>query len=67
MAYFVFNTNEEISLKRFEMNEKLLKIANTCSNSPVWEQFVPLYERYKRFTNSKTNKIVLNEIKRSVV
>lgn len=67
MAYFVFNTDEEITLKRFEMNEKLLKIANTCSSSPVWEQFVPLYERYKRFTNSKTNKIVLNEIKKSIV
>ena len=67
LAYFNFNTSEDIIMKRFKMNDNLLKIAKTCSTSPVWEKFVPLVDRYKRFVNSKTNEMIIKEIKRSII
>lgn len=67
LAYASFETEKKIKLHRFQMTEKLQKIASTCGTSSQWEKFVPLADRYKRFKQSRTNKVVLKEIKENLV
>lgn len=67
IAYISFDTDKKIDLVRFKMTNGLYKIANTNSISPNWESKVPLSKRYSRFKKTKTNKIVLNEIKKNLV
>lgn len=67
IMYVQFKTEKEISLKRFSMSDKLHDISNTSSNASSWESGVPLVKRYKRFISSKTNKIVIDEIKKNLV
>lgn len=67
IMYVHFNTNKTINLQRFSMSDKLYDISNTISNSSSWESGVPLLKRYKRFTSSKTDKIVMKEIKKNLV
>lgn len=67
IMYVKFSCNKEVKLKRFDMSDKLYDISNTISNSPSWESNVSLSKRYKRFLSSKTNKIVVKEIKRNLV
>lgn len=68
LAYINFECGEsEICLKRFQMNDKLHKLMNTCGSSSTWESFVPIYERYQRFIKTRTNVLVLDEIKKNLV
>lgn len=67
LAYFTFDTNKQIEIKRFNMSEKLDKLSETCNNSSSWEKWVPLYNRYKRFLKSRTDKIVLREIQKNLL
>jgi hypothetical protein len=67
LAYLNFNTDKQVKLVRFEMTEKLYKIMHSVGTSSDWESWIPLVSRYKRFMETQTNKIVLNEIKRNLV
>jgi hypothetical protein len=68
IAYVNFECGEdEIVLKRFQMNKRLHELMATCSSAVSWESFVPLYERYQRFMKTRTNVLVLNEIKKNLV
>lgn len=67
LAYVSFDCVDDIELQRFSMNEKLHKLLATCGASTSWESFVPLHERYQRFIASRTNVVVLNEIKKNLV
>lgn len=67
ISYITFITDKRVVLKRFSLNKKLMDIAKTCSTSSDWEKKVPLVKRYNRFKNTKTNKIVINEIKKNLV
>jgi len=67
LAYVNFLTDEKIVLKRFEMNKKLHSYCNSAGSSSTWESFVPLIERYKRFTSTRTNDLVLKEIKKNLL
>jgi hypothetical protein len=68
LAYISFESNEvDIQLKRFTMNDQLMKYAASCGSSSQWESFVPLAERYKRFVATRTNKMILSEIKKNLV
>ena len=50
------------------MNSNLHKIATSCINSPEMHgRRLPLISRYKRFTETKTNQIVLKEIKKELL
>ena len=46
----------KVELKRFETNETLRKISDTCSTVSDWWKNVPLINRYDRFLKTKTNK-----------
>jgi|TARA_R100001460_G_scaffold4506_5_gene12712 hypothetical protein len=67
MAYVHFDSEHEIELKRFDFNERLLRIIRTCSSAGTWEKFVPLMERYKRFKEARFKKIILKEIKQNLL
>ena len=67
IAYVSFDTDSNVKLKRFEMSPLLHKYAASCGSSSKWESFVPLSERYKRFKQTRTNKLVLKEIKENLI
>ena len=67
MAYFNFLTDEKVVLKRFEGNDTLRKLSFTCSRVSEWWSNVPLAKRYDKFLKSKTNRLVLREIKKQLV
>lgn len=68
IAYVHFNTEKNIVLKRFIVNDKIKKYADACSNSPsTIGKNIPLVDRYSRFKKSSMNKIILNEIKKNLV
>jgi hypothetical protein len=67
MGYIKFHSQNDIVLKRFFMDESLYKISQSCSTSSSWESKVPLLKRYKRFVDSKTNKIVLSKIQKNLI
>ena len=67
MAYFQFLTDDKVELKRFELNETLRKISDTCSTVSDWWKNVPLINRYDRFLKTKTNRLVMKEIRKQLV
>jgi hypothetical protein len=68
LFYVQFNTDKNITLKRFEVNEKLRLYGDSGNNAPDFlDKFVSLKKRYNRFNNSKTNEIILKEIKKVVI
>lgn len=67
LAYVHFDSDKEIELIRFDMNDKLLNIMRACASSTSWERFVPFIKRYKRFKESLMNKKVIKEIKNNIV
>ena len=68
LAYVNFECgDEEIVLKRFQMNAKLHQLMGACATAVTWESFVPIQERYQRFMKTRTNTLVLNEIKNNLV
>ena len=67
ISYFTFLTDDKIELKRFDLNDTLRKISETCSNVSDWWKNVPLINRYERFLKTKTNKLVIKEIKKQLV
>jgi len=67
MAYFTFLTEDKVILKRFDINDKLQKIGNTCGTVNRWWKDVPLIKRYDRFLKTKTNRLVMTEIKKQLV
>lgn len=66
LAFINFLTDKNINFIKFHMSEDLSKIMNVCSTGSVWEQNVPLINRYKRFHESqmieKTLKLIKNNI-----
>jgi hypothetical protein len=68
IAYINFECGDsEVVLKRFQMNEKLHKLMSTCATSTTWEAFASIQERYQRFMKTRTNVLVLDEIKKNLV
>lgn len=68
LFYVEFLTDRPVIMKRFTPNEKILSYADACVKSPTEiGRYLPLYERYERFTKTKTHKLVLKEIKENLV
>lgn len=67
LAYFSFLTDDKVILKRFDLNDTLRKLANTCARVDGWWKDVPLLKRYDRFLKTKTNKVVMSEIKKQLI
>lgn len=67
LFYASFNTNKNVKLIRFDMNEKLRASSMACSTSSRWESWVPLSQRYNRFKESRMRGIILKEIRNNLV
>ena len=67
LGYVNFQTEKNIKLVRFEMNEKLHQYSNAGIQSSVWESWIPMHKRYERFKKSRMNELVLKEIKGNVL
>jgi hypothetical protein len=68
LFYFEAATEREVVLKRFEINDKLMRYLDGCVQAPVkFGKYLPLQERYKRFMNSRMNELVIKEIKENLV
>lgn len=65
IAYTSFD--RDIELHRFVLTEDMEKIAHMCATANSWEKKIPLYKRYERFVNSKTNKKLLGLIKDNLI
>jgi len=67
LAYINFLTDRLVKIKRFELDQNLYRLSLGCSTSMQWEERIPLIKRYKRFMESKTNKLVLKHIKNNLI
>ena len=68
LFYVNFECEEdEIELIRFDINDRLIKIAETTGKASGWEKLIPLRERYERFKKAQLNKIVIKEIEKNIV
>jgi hypothetical protein len=69
IAYVNFHTNnnDPVILKRFDMTPKLHTYTASCGRANSWESWIPLVDRYKRFKQSRTNELVLKEIKNNLI
>jgi hypothetical protein len=68
MGYVRFITDRPVELIRFDVTDKLLKIADSCVQSiNMMGRFKPLSERYERFTRSRSNDLALKYIKENLL
>jgi len=68
LFYFEAATEREVVLKRFEVNDKLMRYLDGCVQAPAkFGRYLPLRDRYKKFTESRMNDLVLKEIKNNIV
>lgn len=67
LAYISFNAKNKIEFKRFNMTQSLHSASLACSTGAAWEPNISLAERYSRFMRTKTNKIVIKEIKNNLL
>jgi len=68
LFYIEFLTDRPVELKRFKMTQQLNKYSHFCSTTiKRFEPRLPLVDRYKRFLNTKTDRLVLKEIKENLV
>jgi len=67
LFYVNFECEQEVELIRFDLTERLLKIAEVAGQSSSWEKFIPLRERYERFKKAQMHKIVIKEIKNNLI
>lgn len=68
LLYSEFITDRPIKLKRFEINESLIKYADSCSQSPrTIKRWIPLKERYEFFKKSELKKLILKQIKNNLL
>lgn len=68
LFYIEIPTDRKVIFKRFEFNPKLQSYAFSASMSPQhYGSNVPLVDRYKRFMQTRTNEIVLKEIKANLI
>lgn len=68
LFYFEPISEREIILKRFSVNDKLMKYLEGCVQSPIrFGRHLPLADRYKKFMSSRMNDLVIKEIKENLV
>lgn len=66
--YAKFNTEKKVVLKRFQMSDTLYQISNACVQSPAtFGRFLGLSAKYNLFSKTKTNNLVLKNIKDNLI
>lgn len=68
LFYLEFDTDREVILKRYKLTPELVAYSASCVASPnSFGSNLPLIKRYERFTKTRTNTLVLNEIKKNLI
>ena len=68
LFYLEVKTDRPVELKRFEFSPKLVEYSDSCRNSPVsYGSHLSLNKRYHRFVSTRTNELVLKEIKNNLL
>lgn len=67
IGYVEFNTEHNVKLVRFKMNDVLTKLSRTTAMSSSWQTQVPLWKRYLKFQETRQKDIIMKEIKRNIV
>ena len=68
LFYIEAITDRKVILKRFRFTENLKRHMESCTSAPFTFGFSwPLQERYEKFTKTKTDKLVLAEIKNNLI
>lgn len=68
MIYVRFLTDEKITLQQFEVTQKIKDIADACTLSSLYyKPRLPLMARYKKFKDSKMQKILIKEIQNNLI
>ena len=67
IAYINFESDKPIILKRFVLNDKLFKLSQAVENSKNWCPFMKLKDRYNNFFKTRTNDIIIKEIKKNLI
>ena len=66
--YVEFKTDKKIKMHRYQMNGTLSSYLKMCSTSrTTWGAGQSLLKRYERFNRSRTNELILREIKQQVL
>jgi hypothetical protein len=68
LFYITAETNKQIKLNGFKLNDKLFKYMTECVSAPQWQgKNLPLSKRYEIFKKKKMNEIILSEIKNNLL
>ncbi len=68
LFYITNETNKEIKLNSFKLNDKLFKYMAECVSAPQWQgKNLPLSKRYEVFKKKKMNELILSEIKNNLL
>jgi len=67
IAYINFESDKPITLKRFVLNDKLFKLSQAVETSKNWCPFMKLKDRYNNFFKTRTNDIIIKEIKNNLI
>jgi hypothetical protein len=66
--YVEFKTDKKINFYRYKMNATLDSYLKMCGQSKaVWGGGMSLINRYKKFNESRTNELILKEIKNNLI
>jgi hypothetical protein len=68
LFYLEVPEDRDVVLKRFKVNDTLMRYLDGCVQAPAkFGRYLPLSERYKKFTQSRMNELVLREIKKNLI
>jgi hypothetical protein len=68
VCYLRFLDTDTIKLQEFNVNTRLVEIAQTCVSHPTYyKRQIPLVKRYEKFKQSGLNKMIEEEIKGNLV
>lgn len=67
LLYAKFNTDEPVKLHRFNLTDDINAYANNCMRMKGFSKIKSLNKLYDVFLRNKTNKLLLEEIKKNVV
>jgi hypothetical protein len=68
LFYLEILSDRKVELRKFKMDQDLLILMHACTKSTnLLGRNTSLEERYKKFMNSKSNKLVLESIKKNLI
>jgi hypothetical protein len=67
LGYLKFETERKVVLKQYLVTEEIKNISDACSQFKMIKQFEPLEKLYDRFTRTKLNKVLIEQIEKNLI